>query len=538
MSSGLHLVVTSHHALIGPVALVVSAAFPWLLAIGTRLFGQRVTARLAWVPVGSAVLAGIEIARSGPSAVGVAVTGGQFVAGLWVDSYSVTLVVLVTLVGALVQVFSLRHLQSDARAARFAARAHVLVGAMVVVAGSATLAGLVVGWVAAGMAFTSLLGYRPDLAGVEQSVATTRKVFVAGDAAIVVAACWMIARAGNVEVGPAQGLRSAAAHMGNAGPIVAMLVVIAALARSAQFPLGRWMTGTVNAPTPVSALLHAGVVNGGGILLVRMDPLITSSLAATLLVLGCATVTLLLCTMAIRARADVKGSLVMSTRAQMGFMLVECAVGLPVFATIHLVGHALYKATLFLGSGGGIRRPGRRPIRPERSQRALSGISPVLAGTAAAAVVLAVMLTMPGHPAGGRSWPLLVFAGATAGALGRAWWHARPRGWGWPVVAAIGLAGAGAAYTALLLGLEGWLSATVHTGAATPIGPWYLVVLGGLLVLLVLVVGNWSPAASIPALLVPTGVVAGRSRGPSRTWLRRMPGIVSGATIGWDRAAG
>jgi NADH:ubiquinone oxidoreductase subunit 5 (subunit L)/multisubunit Na+/H+ antiporter MnhA subunit len=510
MPSLLHLIqlpqlaIATHGSSAGSVAMALATMIPWLLALLTRPLGRHMTARLAWIPVGASVAAGIAIGTTGPSVAGITNAHGHLLAGLQANTYSITLIVLVTFVGALVQSFALRHLQSDTHAARFAAGAHVVVGAMVIVADSATLAGLVIGWVIAGMAFTSVLGYRPELPGVKRSVAATRRAFIIGDTALVVAASWIILRSGDVALTSSHDLQVAAGRLGAGEPVVALLVAVSALARSAQFPLGRWMAGTVNAPTPVSALLHAGVVNGGGILLVRMAPLENTSAPATLIVFCCAFITLAYGITAIRARSDVKGALALSTRAQMGFMLAECAAGLPVFATVHLIGHAIYKATLFFGSGNGIRRPGTRPIKPVHSHRLPASLPAIVAGIAGGGITLGTMLMVMDGLGGYRSWPLLLFSGVTATVVGREWWLRHPRGWGWPMVAAFVLVTLSAIYAALLSGLGGWLVSTLGMVPATLIGPWWLVVAGVTAAAFSFAAWQWLPMTAL-SILVPAG---------------------------------
>ena len=134
--------------------------------------------------------------------------------------------------------------------------------------------------------------------------------------------------------------------------------MVAALARCAQGPFGPWLPGTVAAPTPVSALLHAGFVNGGGILLIRTGAIASSSAVAMVVAFAVAAATAVVATAIMAQRSDVKSELAYSTMGQMGFMVAECAVGAFGAGVVHLIGHALYKATLFLGSGAQMPRPG------------------------------------------------------------------------------------------------------------------------------------------------------------------------------------
>ena len=133
-----------------------------------------------------------------------------------------------------------------------------------------------------------------------------------------------------------------------------MLIVLSAVLKSAQFPLHGWLIQVVEAPTPVSALLHAGIVNAGAFLIIRMSPIMSHSEIAlgTLAVIGLTT--LALASLVMLTQTSIKVSLAWSTTAQMGFMLLECGLGLYSLAMLHLVAHSLYKAHAFLASGSGV----------------------------------------------------------------------------------------------------------------------------------------------------------------------------------------
>jgi NADH:ubiquinone oxidoreductase subunit 5 (subunit L)/multisubunit Na+/H+ antiporter MnhA subunit len=160
---------------------------------------------------------------------------------------------------------------------------------------------------------------------------------------------------------------NAAARAGDAPVltlVAASLLAFAALLKSAQFPTHGWLTEVMEAPTPVSALLHAGVVNAGGFLLVRFADLMLTApgvLAAVTIVGG---FTALFGALVMLTQPAVKTSLAWSTVAQMGFMMLECGLALFPLALLHIVVHSFYKAHAFLASGGAveqvatIRRPG------------------------------------------------------------------------------------------------------------------------------------------------------------------------------------
>ena len=134
----------------------------------------------------------------------------------------------------------------------------------------------------------------------------------------------------------------------------AFLFACAALIKCAQLPVHGWLMQVVEAPTPVSALLHAGVINLGGYLLLLMAPLMASAPAAQWLLLVVAGLTSVLAALIMMTRISIKVRLAWSTSAQMGLMLVECALGLHELAVLHLLAHSCYKAHAFLNSGNAV----------------------------------------------------------------------------------------------------------------------------------------------------------------------------------------
>ncbi len=144
--------------------------------------------------------------------------------------------------------------------------------------------------------------------------------------------------------------------MAAAGWIVPSLLALGGIVRSALVPAWRWLPLTAEAPSPVSALLHAGVVNGMGLLAILWWPVFAGAPAVLLALVVVGTITAVLGTAAMRVRPDVKGRLASSTSAQMGYMTVQIGLGLPALAMLHLIGHGFYKAWLFLRAGGASRR--------------------------------------------------------------------------------------------------------------------------------------------------------------------------------------
>ena len=134
--------------------------------------------------------------------------------------------------------------------------------------------------------------------------------------------------------------------------LAAVLIVVAVSLKSAQLPFHGWLIQVMEAPTPVSALLHAGVVNIGGFVLIRLAPFMAHAAMAQTLLVGTGMLTTVLAALVMTTRVSVKVSLAWSTCAQTGFMLAQCGLGLWHLALLHLVAHSLYKAHAFLSSGG------------------------------------------------------------------------------------------------------------------------------------------------------------------------------------------
>ncbi|MFL0712081.1 MAG: proton-conducting transporter membrane subunit [Microcella pacifica] len=289
---------------------------------------------------------------------------------LWrLDGVTFALLVLVVGIAAAVLPFAHRSLRGD----RHGTAITVALGAMLATTAWLALAGPL--W---------MLG----LAWSASTVATLVALGLGGGVrALLPGALWLIAA--DVALWAAVVLSS----LGAGTDAAALLLVVAAALRCALPPAQSWLVGSLYAPTPVSAALHGGIVNGGGILVITQLPLISDSLLATVALALLAGFGLLVGVAASLTRTDIKGRLVLSTVAQMGFMLLCAALGLAAAALVHLVAHGLYKSSLFLSSSDGIdqrayerRAPARLALSPRGAvARVATGAAlPVLALAAVA----------------------------------------------------------------------------------------------------------------------------------------------------------
>ncbi len=131
-----------------------------------------------------------------------------------------------------------------------------------------------------------------------------------------------------------------------------ILLALGAMAQSAIWPFHKWLISSLNSPTPVSAIMHAGIINSGGFLLVKFAPLYTreTELLNAIFIIGM--ITAVLGTFWKLIQSDVKRMLACSTMSQMGLMMAQIGLGLFAAAIAHLIFHGMFKAYLFLASGG------------------------------------------------------------------------------------------------------------------------------------------------------------------------------------------
>jgi len=138
--------------------------------------------------------------------------------------------------------------------------------------------------------------------------------------------------------------------------IINLLIVLSAVILAGQWPFHRWLIESAVIPTPVSAIMHAGLVNAGALLIWKFYPLFTNIYTHVFLLI-IAFISIVIGVGINLVHVDYKRQLVASTMAQMGLMLVQCALGAYSAAIIHLMLHGFFKATLFLQSGNAVPRP-------------------------------------------------------------------------------------------------------------------------------------------------------------------------------------
>ncbi len=509
--------------------LVMAILLPLLGVAGGRLLAR--TRGVAGLAQGGAVLTGLAFACAVAVTAATAFDGpvsavlaqdGRAIAGFYANRIGALLLLLVLGVSAVVQVFAGRYLHGDDRAPRFFAATGLLTSATATVACSATLIGLAIGWTLSGVALILALGLYTQMPAAREGVRRTIRAFTIGDAALWAAVAIATITWGGLDMRRLGDGTTLSGHS-EALAVVACLLVIAALARCAQLPFQGWLPVTLAAPTPVSALLHAGIVNAGGILLVRMSPLFGASTAATGIAFTAGAATTVYGTTLMLTKPDVKGALTHSTMGQMGFMIMTCGLGAFAAAIFHLVAHGMYKATLFLGSGSAVTRLVRHehaPPAPRLTPAARAWVIAVCAVAPAALIAgLLLISIVPVQSAHASAAPLL-FAWATSAWATWGWLnrHATARG----VLVAMGvlLVVLGAYVTALEAFTRYMEPALRGAGTATVSSLWLIVVVAllGAITLIRLSpplarLGEWHRTLYVLALGAGQAVTPARVRG-------------------------
>ena len=273
------------------------------------------------------------------------------------DALSLGMLLLVSLLLAVIARFSRHALAGDPKQAAFSRGLARTGGAVMTMAVSGSLLVFALGWVATSLFLHGLLLFHPERRAARS--AAWRKFVVSRLADLCMAgALWLTWRTfGTWDFASlfAQAETLRAGEVPSGVVWTAALLGCAALLKSAQVPFHGWLPDTLETPTPVSALMHAGIINAGGFLVVRLSPLFAASprVLDALALAGAATA--LFGSVVMLTQTSIKRALAYSTVAQMGFMMLECGLGAFSLAVLHILAHSLYKAHAFLSSGSIVR---------------------------------------------------------------------------------------------------------------------------------------------------------------------------------------
>jgi NADH-quinone oxidoreductase subunit L len=282
----------------------------------------------------------------------VPVEGFQADVAFQLDQLSMTFVLLISGVGALIHLYSVGYMEHDERRRRFFGYLNLFLAAMLLLVLADNFLLLYVGWEGVGLASYLLIGFwqhKPSAATAAKKAFIVNRV---GDAGLAIAIFLMFTTFGSfayAEVFPNATSTSEATLTG-----IGLMLLLAACGKSAQVPLQSWLGDAMEGPTPVSALIHAATMVTAGVYLVtRSGAVFNAAPDAQTVVITVGAVTLLFGAIVGCAKDDIKKALAGSTMSQIGYMMLAAGLG-PlgyVFAIMHLVTHGFFKAGLFLGAG-------------------------------------------------------------------------------------------------------------------------------------------------------------------------------------------
>lgn len=339
----------------------------------------RLAELLAWLALGSATLATLLWAYSSSDGLVATVTDRKWI-GVRFDALSASILLLVCLLGAVILRFSKNYLAGDSQQGHFFKWMCFTLGAVLAQVLAPGLVQFGLAWIATSLGLHKLLIYFPDRLGTLLSARKKAMISRGSDLCLIAAFIGIYATYGVQDFGQLFEATQSDLLRSLSGPAwIAVMLVFAALLKSAQFPFHTWLPDTMGAPTPVSALMHAGIINGGGYLVVRLSPVLVHTPSALQLLAICGAFTALYGAMVMLTQTSVKRGLAYSTIAQMGFMLLQCGLGAFHLAVLHLVAHSLYKGHAFLSCGSAVEtakklnaKPHYSRLKPSRIWRAVA----------------------------------------------------------------------------------------------------------------------------------------------------------------------
>jgi NAD(P)H-quinone oxidoreductase subunit 5 len=414
------------------------------------------------------------------------------------DALAAVMLTLVAAIAVVILRFSARYLDGERGGRAYVGWFLATVAAAALLVVTNNLLVLALAWTGSSLALHQLLTFFRDR---PQAVIAAHKKFLLSriaDLCILLAVVLIGRTFGTLQIDQLLAFAQALPAVPDSLALGGLLLATGVVLRSAQLPFHGWLIQVMEAPTPVSALLHAGIVNIGGFVMIRLGPMMVRLDAAQTLLVVVGTVTAVLAALVMTTRVSVKVSLAWSTAAQMGFMLLECGLGAYGLALLHLVAHSLYKAHAFLSSGRAVEQQLLRSMTPALSPASFPRwVGGAIAGLAVVGAAGAVFGLSP------RAEPSLLALGVVFGlALAPLFVRASLAG-RWRPAAGLVLA---LALTGLYAGWHLLFGALVPSLAAGGVGELFrigLVALGFLALFAVQAVISAAPAGGLARRVYP-----------------------------------
>ena len=340
--------------------IIVVAVLPLVSALIVQLFASRIGRRIARVSVAATTLSFLfsslllwwALSGYGPYALPL----GNLNAIILFDPLGALLATIILAISLIVHLYSVRYMAEEAGYAQFFVLLDLMTAALLFMVIAGDLITLLIAWYLVGVLLYFLLGQDTRSQTAYRFAFWTLITYRIGDIPLIVAAALLYNAydTWSLTIIFAEIMAHPNAHQVMGLPlteVVAALIGLAAFARSAQFLLHTWLPYTMDGPTPVSALMHAGIVNAGGFLINRFAPVFIHSDDVLNWIFIVGLITAVFGSLLMLTQNDIKKALGYSTMGQMGFMIMECGIGAFSLAIYHLFAHGVFKGTMFLSAG-------------------------------------------------------------------------------------------------------------------------------------------------------------------------------------------
>lgn len=272
--------------------------------------------------------------------------------GFIANEMSWLMATLVLFVSAIVHHFSLRYMAGDRNYRRYFLFLTLITITTLLTVASDNIVLLISFWLLSNLLLALLMIHKFQWAAAKNSGILAFKTFGLGVFFLSVGAGLLVYESGTLSLHLiGENSKNLSVPISQ---IALLFILLAAFTQSGVWPFHRWLISSLNSPTPVSALMHAGLVNGGGLLLARFAPIFLQDSFLLHILFIFAVISLFLGGIWKLLQSDIKRMLACSTMTQMGFMMLQCALGLFPAALAHLCWHGLFKAFLFLRSGSAL----------------------------------------------------------------------------------------------------------------------------------------------------------------------------------------
>ena len=343
-------------ALISPAAFLIAAIASWFQP-GLRpqkvITISKIATIISLIIVTISCISAFKFSLLESNLIGI----NNFGFSIRLDSLTVIMLTMISLLAFIIIKFSINYLDGDQKQGAFLGRLSATIASVQLLVLAGNLGLLLFCWILTSISLHRLLLFYPERRGAQ--IAAKKKFILArlGDVCLLVAICLLYTHygSGNLEfIFKAIKNGSASGNSLIVPGIAALFLALTAILKSAQFPTHGWLIEVMETPTPVSALLHAGLLNAGPFLIIRMAYVMEASTVAPVLLMVLGGFTALFASVVYLTQTCVKTALGYSSVGHMGFSLLLCGLGLYPAALLHVVAHSFYKAHAFLSSGSAI----------------------------------------------------------------------------------------------------------------------------------------------------------------------------------------